>query len=103
MCRLRGKDGTGFETQEDREIDHGEENKGEEKVHQKEKEGRSGTQEAQNDEVGGETFDQEKVGAQGCPEAPFGAEARGSVNAGGRTGADALVEPAERFWRRRRR
>ena len=74
MCRLRRKDGTGFETQEEREIDHGEENKGEEKIR-----------------------------AQGCPEAPFGAEARGSVNAGGRTGADALVEPAERFWRRRRR
>jgi hypothetical protein len=94
-CRSGRKDGTGFETQKDREVDHGEEDKGEEKVHQKEEEGRSGPQEAQNDKVGGETFDQEKGGAQGGAEAPFGAEAQGSVNACGRTGADALVEPAE--------
>lgn len=79
----------------DREVHHGEEDKGEETIDQKEKEGRSGPQEAQNDEVGGEALEQEKVSAQGSPEAPFGIEARGSGNAGCRAGADALVEPAQ--------
>jgi hypothetical protein len=56
------KGSTSFETYKDREVDHGEEEKGEETVHQKE-EGRSGPQKAQNNKVGGEALDQEKVGA----------------------------------------
>jgi hypothetical protein len=79
----------------DREVHHGEEEKGEEKIDQKE-EGRSGPQEA---------VDQEEIGAQSRPKAPLGAKARGTVDACRRTGADALVEPAQRLrwrWRRRR-
>jgi hypothetical protein len=94
---------TSFEPYKDREVHHGEEDKGEETVHQKEEEGRSGPQEAENDEDVSEKVDQEEVGAQGRPEAPLGAKARGSFNA--RTGADALVEPAQRLrrrWRYRR-
>lgn len=88
---------------EDREVHHGEEEKGEETIDQKE-EGRSGPQEAQNDEGLSEAVDQEEISAQSCPEAPFGAEAC-SVDACRGTGADALVEPAQRLrrrWRRRR-
>jgi hypothetical protein len=87
----------------DREVHHGEEDKGEETIDQKEKEGRSGPQEAQNDEGVSQTVDQEEVGAQSRPEAPLGAETRGAFNACRRTGADALVEPAQRLRRRRRR
>jgi hypothetical protein len=51
----------------DREVDHGEEDKGEETVNQKAEEGCSGPQEAKSDKkVGSETVDQEdqeKVGA----------------------------------------
>jgi hypothetical protein len=87
----------------DREVHHGEEEKGEETIDQKE-EGRSGPQEAQNDEGLSKAVDQEEISAQSCPEAPFGAEAC-SVDACRGTGADALVEPAQRLrrrWRRRR-
>jgi hypothetical protein len=76
----------------DREVHHGEEEKGEETIDQKE-EGCSGPQEAQNDEGVGEAVDQEKVGAQSRPEAPLGAETRSDACRG--TGADALVEPAQ--------
>ncbi|MGE5367649.1 MAG: hypothetical protein ACM3PO_10355 [Betaproteobacteria bacterium] len=89
----------------DREVHHGKEDKSEETVHQKEEEGRSGPQEAESDEGVSEKVDQEEVGPQGRPEAPFGAKARGSFNARPRGGADALVEPAQRFrrrWRYRR-
>ena len=102
-CRARRGDGTSFEPYKDREVHHGEEDKGEEAVHQKEEEGRSGPEEAENDEGVSEKVDQEEVGAQGRPEAPLGAKARGSFNA--RTGADALMEPAQRLrrrWRYRR-
>jgi hypothetical protein len=88
----------------DREVHHGEEDKGEETIDQKE-EGRSGPQEAQNDEGVSQTVDQEEVGPQSRPEAPLGAETRGVLSACRRTGADALVEPAQRLrrrWRRRR-
>ena len=83
-----------FEPYKDREVHHGEEDKGEETVHQKE-EGRSGSQEAQDGEGVSEKVDQEKNSAQVRSEAPLGAEARGSFNARRRTGANALVEPAE--------
>src|SRR5262249_24930129 len=86
----------------DREVHHGEEEKGEETIDQKE-EGRSGPQEAQNDGGVSEAVDQEEIGAQSCPEAPLGAEACSDACCG--TGADALVEPAQRLrrrWRRRR-
>jgi hypothetical protein len=102
-CRARRGDNTSFEPYKDREVHHGEEDKGEETVDQKEEEGRSGPQEAENDEGVSEKVDQEEVGAQGRPEAPLGAKARSSFNA--RTGADALVEPAKRLrrrWRYRR-
>jgi hypothetical protein len=98
-CRARRGDSTSFEPYKDREVHHGEEDKGEETVHQKE-EGRSGPQEAENDEGVSEKVDQEEVGAQGRPEAPLGAKARGPFNASRRTGADALVEPAQRLRRR---
>src|SRR5215469_16315887 len=65
-----------FEPYKDREVHHGEEDKGEgeEAVHQKE-EGRSGSQEAQDGEsVSKKEVDQEN--AQGRPEARLGAEAR---------------------------
>src|SRR5262249_41990119 len=78
---------------------YGEEDKSEETVHQKE-EGRSGPQEAENDKGVSEKVDQEEVGAQGRSEAPLGAEVRGSFSACRRTGADALVEPAQRLRRR---
>ena len=83
-----------FESVKDREVDHGEEEEGEETVHQKE--GRSGPQATEGNEGGGEAVDQEKVGPQGCAQAPLGAEARSCR----RTGAGAVVEPAERLWRR---
>jgi len=89
-----------FEPYKDREVHHGEEDKGEgeEAVHQKE-EGRSGSQEAQDGEsVSKKEVDQEN--AQGRPEAPLGAEARGSFDAYRRTGANARMEPAKRLWRR---
>ena len=98
--RARRTDGTSFEPYKDREVHHGEEDKSEETVHQKEEEGRSGPQEAENDEGVGEKAGQEEVGAQGRPEAPFGAKARGSFDARRRTGPDALVEPAQRLRRR---
>src|SRR5262249_3084237 len=66
---------------------------------------RSGPQEAENGESVSEKVEQEEVGAQGRPEAPLGAKARGSFNARRRTGADAFVEPAQRLrrrWRYRR-
>jgi hypothetical protein len=94
-----------FEPYKDREVHHGEEDKGEgeEAVHQKE-EGRSGSQEAQDGEsVSKKEAGQEKNGAQGRPKAPLGAEARGSFDAYRRTGANARMEPAKRLWRRRRR
>jgi hypothetical protein len=94
----------GFEPYKDREVHYGEEDEGEETVHEKEEEGRSGPQEAENAEGIGEKVDQEEVGSQGRPEAPLGAKARGSCNA--RAGANALVEPAQRLrrrWRRQRR
>ncbi|MFZ0988253.1 MAG: hypothetical protein WAN27_11035, partial [Xanthobacteraceae bacterium] len=94
-CRAPRGDNTSFEPYKDREVHHGEEDKGEETVHQKEEEGRSGPQEAENDEGVSEKVDQEEVGAQGRPEAPLGAKARGSFNT--RTGADALLEPAQRL------
>jgi hypothetical protein len=84
----------------DREVHHGEEDKGEETIDQKEEEGRSGPQEAQNDEGVSQTVGQEEVGPQSRPEAPLGAETRGACR---RTGADALVEPAQRLRRRWRR
>jgi hypothetical protein len=87
----------------DREVHHGEEVKGEETIDEKEEEGRSGSQEAQNDQGVGEAFDQEEVGAQSRPEAPLGGEAGSSVDACRRTGPDALVEPAQRLRRRWRR
>jgi len=102
-CWAPRGDNTSFEPYKDREVHHGEEDKGEETVHEKEEEGRSGAQEAENNEGVSEKVDQEEAGAQGSPEAPFGAKARGSFNA--RTGADALVEPAQRLrrrWRPRR-
>ena len=89
-----------FEPYKDREVHHGEEDKGEgeEAVHQKE-EGRSGSQEAQDGEsVSKKEVDQEN--AQGRPEAPLAAEARGSFDAYRRTGANARMEPAKRLWRR---
>ncbi len=67
----------------DREVQHGEEVKGEETVHQKEAEGRSGTQEAQDSKGVSKEISQEENGAQGRPEASFGAKARGSFNARG--------------------
>ena len=89
----------------DREVYHGEEDKGEEAVHQKEEGGRV-AQEAQNDKSVGEAVDQEEVCPQeGGPEASFGVAARSAFDAGCRTGADAIVEPAERlrwWWRQRR-
>jgi hypothetical protein len=92
---------TSFEPYKDREVYHGEEVKSEEALHQKE-EGRSGPQEAQNDESVGETLDQEEVCPQeGCPEASLGAEARSAFDAG-RTGANAVLEPTGRLRRRRR-
>jgi hypothetical protein len=102
-CWAPRGDKTSFEPYKDREVHHGEEDKGEETVHEKEEEGRSGAQEAENNEGVSEKVDQEEAGAQGSPEAPFGAKARGSFNA--RTGADAFVEPAQRLrrrWRPRR-
>jgi hypothetical protein len=102
-CRARRGDDTSFEPYKDWEVQHGEEDEGEETVHQKEEEGCSGPQEAQNDEGVSEKVDQKEGGAQGRPEAPLGAEARGSFNASRRTGANALVEPAQRLRRRRRR
>lgn len=104
-CRARRGDSTSFEPYRDREVHHGKEDKSEETVHQKEEEGRSGPQEAESDEGVSEKVDQEEVGPQGRPEAPLGAKARGSFNARPRAGADALVEPAQRFrrrWRYRR-
>ena len=89
-----------FEPYKDWEVHYGEEDKSEETVHQKEEEGRSGPQEAENDKGVSEKVDQKEVGAQGRSEAPLGAEARGSFNARRRTGADALVEPAQRLRRR---
>jgi len=71
---------------------YGKEVDGEEKIHEEEEEGRSGPQEAENDEGVSEKVDQEEVGAKGRPEAPLGAKARG--NARPRTLADAVVEPA---------
>src|SRR5262249_18495430 len=65
-------------------------------------EGRSGPQEAENDEGVSEKVDQEEIGAQGSPEAPLGAKARGSFNVRRRTSTDALLEPAQRLRRRRR-
>src|SRR5262249_16234862 len=97
--------GTSFESYKDREVHHGEEDKGEETVHHKEEEGRSGPQEAEDDEGVSEKLDQEEVGPQGRPKAPLGTKARGSFNARRRTGANALVEPAQRLrrrWRQRR-
>jgi hypothetical protein len=104
-CRAPRGDGTSFEPYKDREVHHGEEDKGEETVDQKEEEGRSGPQEAENDEGVSEKVDQEEVGAQGRPKAPLGAKARGPFNACRRTGADAPVESAQRLrrrWRHRR-
>ena len=97
-CRSRPEGSTGFEPYKDREVHYGEEDKGEETVHQKEEEGRSGPQEAENTEGVSEKVDQEEGGAQGRPEAPLGAKARGTCDA--RTSADALVEPAQRLRRR---
>ena len=97
---------TSFESYKDREVHHGEEDKSEETVHQKEEEGRSGPQEAQDDEGVSEKIDQEEeVGAPGRPKAPLGTKASGSFNARRRTGANALVESARRLrrrWRQRR-
>jgi hypothetical protein len=89
-----------FEPYKDREVHYGEEDKSEETVHQKEEEGRSGPQEAENSESVSEKINQEEIGAQGRPEAALGAKARGSFDARGRAGADALVEPAQRLRRR---
>jgi hypothetical protein len=84
----------------DREVYHGEEDKGEEAIHQK-AEGSCVPQEAQNDKGVGETLDQEEIGPQkGRSEASFGAKARSSFDAGRRTGAHAVVESAKRLWRR---
>jgi hypothetical protein len=103
-ARVRGwarcGDGTSFEPYKDREVHYGEEDKSEETVHQKEEEGRSGPQEAENDEGVSEKVDQEEVGAQGRSEAPLGAQAHGFSNARRRTGTDALLEPAQRLRRR---
>jgi hypothetical protein len=101
-CWARRGDSTSFEPYKDREVHHGEEDKREETVHQKEEEGRSGSQEAQDSQGIREKVDQEEIGAQGRPEASLGAEARGSFNARSRTDADALVEPAQRLRRRGR-
>jgi hypothetical protein len=99
-CRARHEESTSFEPYKDREVHHGEEDKSEETVHQKEEEGRSGPQEAENDEGVSEKVDQEEIGAEGSPEAPLGAQARGSFNVRRRTSTDALVEPAQRLRRR---
>ena len=97
---------TSFESYKDREVHHGEEDKGEETVHQKEEEGRSGPKEAEDDQGVSEKIDQEEeVGAPGRPKAPLGTKASGSFNARRRTGANALVESARRLrrrWRQRR-
>ena len=91
--QFRRRDRTNFESVKDREVDHGEEEEGEETVHQKE--GRSGPQATQGNEGGGEAVDQEdqeKVGPEGCPQAPLGAETRSRPR---RTGAGAVLEPTE--------
>ena len=99
-CRFRRSDRTNWI--EDREVDHGEEKEGEERIHQKE--GRSGAQKAQDSKGGGKAVDQEKVGSQGGSQAPsLGTQARGAPDAGSRTSADAFMEPAERLRRRRER
>jgi len=56
-CQFRRRDRTNFESVKDREVDHGEEEEGEETVHQKE--GRSGPQATEGNEGGGEAVDQE--------------------------------------------
>jgi hypothetical protein len=88
--QFRRRDRTNFESVKDREVDHGEEEEGEETVHQKE--GRSGPQATEGNEGGGEAVDQEKVGPQGCTQAPLGAETRSRPR---RTGAGAVLEPTE--------
>jgi hypothetical protein len=85
-----GVDRTNFESVKDREVDHGEEEESEETVHQKE--GRSGPQATEGNESCREAVDQEKVGSQGCPQAPVGAETRSRPR---RTGAGAVLEPTE--------
>jgi hypothetical protein len=85
-----GVDRTNFESVKDREVDHGEEEESEETVHQKE--GCSGPQTTEGNESGGEAVDQEKVGPQGCAQAPLGAETSSRSR---RTGAGAVLEPAE--------
>jgi hypothetical protein len=62
-CWARRGDSTSFEPYKDREVHHGKEDKSEETVHQKEEEGRSGPEEAENREGVGEKVDQEEVGA----------------------------------------
>jgi hypothetical protein len=94
-CLFRHRDCTNFESVKDREVDHGEEEESEETVHQKE--GRSGAQATEGNEGCREAVDQEKVGPQGCPQAPLGAETRSRPR---RTGAGAVLEPTERLWRR---
>jgi hypothetical protein len=63
QCRFRRSDRINFVWTEDREVDHGEEEEGEETIHQEE--GRSGPQEAQVSE-GSKALNQdveEKVGS----------------------------------------
>jgi hypothetical protein len=66
-CGSRPEGSMGFEPYKDREVHYGEEDEGEETVHEKEEEGRSGPQEAENAEGIGEKVDQEEVGSQGRP------------------------------------
>jgi hypothetical protein len=75
-CRFRRSDRINFVWTEDREVDHGEEEEGEETIHQEE--GRSSPQEAQDseDSEGSKALDQEKVGPQGCAQAALGTKAR---------------------------
>jgi|SRR5437763_5422701 len=91
-CQFRRRDRTSFESVKDREVDHGEEEESEETVHQKE--GCSGPQATEGNKSGEEAVDQEKVGPQGCTQAPLGAETR-SRSCCRRTGADAGLEPTE--------
>jgi hypothetical protein len=78
-------DRTVLQRQQDREVDHGEEGKGEEKICEKE-EGRSGRQEEKSTEGGTEKVREEEAGKEGRPQAQGGAEAQsgsdGCANAG---------------------
>jgi hypothetical protein len=56
-CRARHRDRTSFEPYKDWEVHYGEEDKSEETIHQKEEEGRSGPQEAENDKSVSEKVD----------------------------------------------